>query len=638
MERRRIFTLVLACGALAANPATAQEGRVSAASLADAARQAAKNFRPVSLQDVAQAKAELAQAMSRLDAFLATGAAYKSVGWKKYLQWNDLLAVVESEQPAGDLAGTILSKLRADVTGLERPEFTRLRDAVARYLAATSAAGNGKLQDEYPKRMDDLATQLDAYAKDPAAGDAALAIGRTAGWLDNNGQVPELVASIRQAYGRPNFFGYASERFAAAGIERPIDQVTAVNDNILGTSLHGTARLVGRTTLALNDNPSAASMSILLGGTAWSNNVGYNGPVTIYSTGATSVSARKNVTMNADGLFAYATQASCGTRSSINSICAKCGLIEKIAWKKAGQQQGAAEQVASQHAAGRVAGQMDYEAGGQIAEQNARYQDKFRNPLVRRGEFPEELAFSSTPDRLQVRMLQASAGLLAAPDIEPPGHAAEHDLALRAHESVVTNYGQGVLAGYELTDLRLEKLIKDDLKGELSDELRVTLPNGQLDPEKDPWSIIFAKELPVRAKFNGGNVWLAIRADGFTRGEGDVPGKYKPAITELLEIAAAYKIEKTAKGATLRREGDVQVRFPNRANPEQITLRDSPIVTFIRRKFRSLFKDEFVGEGLVMKGEWEKAGTLQLQEVAAEQAWLRLGWNMGSPPPAVGAE
>jgi len=377
-------------------------------------------------------------------------------------------------------------------------------------------------------------------------------------------------------------------------------------------------------------------MNILLGGTAWSNNVGYNGPVTIHSTGVTSISARKSIVMNADGLFGYASQASCGTRSNINNISANCGLIERIAWKRAGQQKGQVEAVASQHAGWRVAGQMDREAGGLIAEQNTRYHEKFRDPLLRRGEFPEELTFSSTRDQLQVRMLQESAGLLAAPD-EPPGFGKDHDLALGAHESVITNYGQGVLGGYELTDLRLEKLLKDDLKTDLPEELRVTRPDGTLDPDKDPWSIIFAKELPVRAKFNGGNLWIAIRADGFTRGEGDQPGKYKPAITELLEIAAAYKIEKTDKGATLRREGDVQVRFPGRANPEQIRLGDSPIVTFIRRKFRNLFKDEFIGEGIEMKGEWAKAGRLKLAEIEADAAWLRLGWDMAVAATAAAA-
>src|SRR5207249_8071635 len=118
-------------------------------------------------------------------------------------------------------------------------------------------------------------------------------------------------------------------------------------------------------------------MNILLGGTAWSNNVGYNGPVTIHSTAATSVSARKLLMMTADGLYGYAAQAACRTSTNINDIQAKHGFIEKMAWKRAGQQKGEAEVVGSQHAAGRVAGQMNYEAGRLIAEQNSKYYEKF---------------------------------------------------------------------------------------------------------------------------------------------------------------------------------------------------------------------------------------------------------------------
>jgi hypothetical protein len=84
------------------------------------------------------------------------------------------------------------------------------------------------------------------------------------------------------------------------------------------------------------------------------------------------------------------------------------------------------------------------------------------------------------------------------------------------------------------------------------------------------------------------------------------------------------------------------VRFPNRANPDQVTIRDNAIVTFIRRKFRSLFKEEFAGEGLKFKGEWEKAGLLKLAEVQADSAWVRLGWEMtgegASPAVAAGGE
>jgi len=621
--------------------ARGEDNPAAATQLPAAAREAAKNFRPVAAQDVARQRAELAKAMSDLDAFLRTGTAYKSVGWKRYLQWDDLLAAVKGEQsPSGETITKILEKLRANQTGLERNEFTSLRDAVAEYATMQEAAADGSLKDVYAKRMEDLATQLDTYLRDRSNTDAALSIGQTVGWLQDHRQAPELVSTIRRAFGRPNFFGYASQKFAAAGVERDINQVSGISDNIMGTSLHGTAHMVGHTTLALNENSSVASMNILLGGTAWSNNVGYNGPVTIYSTGTTSISGRKNVWMDATGMHEYAAQASCGTHSNINNICANCGLIEKIAWKRAGQQKGEGEAIASQHASSRVAGQMDAEGGRLIREKNADYQAKFRNPLLRKGEFPEELNFSTTRDRVQVRMLQESSAMVGAPD-DPPGFSKDHDLAARAHESVVTNFGQGVLGGYELTDLRVEKLYKEDLKADLPEELRVTQPDGTLDPDKEPWSMVFAEQLPVRARFDKGGVWMGIRVERFNRGE-DAPGKYKPATNELVEISAQYKIEKTDKGATLRRDGDVRIRFPSRANPDQITLRDNAIVTFIRRKFRSMFKEEFKGEGLMFKGEWAKAGRLQLADIEANDAWIRLGWEMtgegASPAVAAGGE
>jgi len=602
----------------------AQEGPSSPRNLAAEAREAGKNYRAVASGDVAAARTEAAKAARDLDAFFRTGAAYKSVGWKKYLQWDNLETQLKSDQPAADSLNATLAKLRANQSGLERAEFTRLRDALAAFATASGAAANSKLQEDYPKRMEELAANLEAYAKDRSAGEAALAIGRTLGWLENNRQAPELVSSIRRTYGRPNFLGHASQRFVAAGIERDVDRVSAISDNILGTSLHGTARTVGRTTLSLVENPRAASMNILLGGTAWSNNVGYNGPVTIFSTGVTSVSGRKSIYMDAEGMHAYGAQASCGTRSNINDICAKCGLIEKIAWKRAGQQKGQAEAIASQHASWRVAAQMDSESAKLLKEQNDRYLDKFRNPLLRKGEFPEELTFSTTRDRVQVRMLQESTALLGAPD-EPPGFSSDHDLAARVHESAVINYGQVALPDYYLSDLEVVRIYRDELKREVPEEL-------QISEDKEPWAIRFANDLPALVKFRDGGVWMAIRTEGVYRGETSPGGPYRLISSELTEISANYTIEKTQAGATLKRMGDVVIRFPSRANPEQrlVSRGDFAVATLLSKKFGAMFKEEFVGEGLKMQGEWARAGTLKLQDIRSEGAWLRVGWEMAA--------
>jgi hypothetical protein len=603
------------------------------ANLAAAAREAQKNFAPVSVQEAAKAKVELASAMRELEAWLNRSGAANAAAWKKYLGWSELENVVaQDEPPAASVTSKLLSKLTANQRGLEMQPFVRTRAALEGYVNLAVAAADTMLQEHASQQLDALATRLEAYEKNPGSGDDALAIGDALGWLASSRQAAALQAAIRRKYGHPNFYASASERFAAAGIEQGVDRTTGVRDNILGTDIHGTARLTGRTTMALLENPRAATFNILLGGAAYSNNLGYNGPVTIYTTGVTSVSGTKQLQMTADGLVGYRAGANCRTHTTINGICAKCGLIEKIAWRRAGQQKAQAEAIASDHAAARVAAQMDAEAIDLIANQNERYVERFKKPLQRRGAFPSDLTFSSTAERAFIRMSQDAPDRLAAPGA-PPEHDAMHDVAVRVHESLAVNFGEAALGGVELTDVRLEKLIRDDLKAELPEELRVTLADGTLDPDKEPWSIIFAKQLPVRARFQDGGLWMAIRAEGFTRGEGDEPGAYKPAITELVEISAAYSIERTDAGATLRRDGDVKVRFPSRENPDQITVRDNAIVTFIRRKFRSLFKEEFAGQGIKLKDRWAKAGTLKLAELNSSGAWLTLGWNMQQDQP-----
>jgi len=67
--------------------------------------------------------------------------------------------VLQGEQPlTASLASKILDKLRANQTGLERNEFTQLRDALAEYSTMISAAANGK-----PARVTAIFHGPDAY-------------------------------------------------------------------------------------------------------------------------------------------------------------------------------------------------------------------------------------------------------------------------------------------------------------------------------------------------------------------------------------------------------------------------------------------------------------------------------------------
>jgi len=583
------------------------------ANLAQLARDAAGKYQAVSPQQTAKTWAELQAAIRELDTFLKNSPPENNAGWRKYLHWDELAQHAQrAEGPDPRVAEATISRLSAYENGLALPPFVRVRRALRRHLDSSQAAADQKFAEAYSKQLENLATHLENHAQTGSVEDA-LAIGRATAWLRRSQQARELTAAIERRFNRPNVYATVSERFLAAGIEDDVDRTQGVTDVILGTQIQGTARTVGRTTVDVVPNDRAAQLDILLNGQATSNTVGHNGPVTIYSTGVTSISGRKILVMNEEGLYGYGATAHCATSSNIYAIQACCNLIEQIAWNRARQQKSQAEAIAASHAAARVNGQMDAQAADLIADANQRYHEKLKSPLRSRDGFPHKLEFRSGPDQVDVTGLALGAGGLAAPDA-PPTVGAGNDVALRAHESAIVNFGEAMVGGVTLTDEKLEKIIRDDLKAEVPEELQIT-------PEKDPWSITFADESPVRAVFAGGQLGLAIRGRRFTRGD--------QALSEPIEIAAKYAIEKTQTGSKLTRQGEVEVKFLER---ERLGAQQVAFKTFLTRKFEALFKQEIVSEGIVLKGRLEKAGKLQVQEIASDKGWIAIGWQLAAPP------
>jgi hypothetical protein len=578
------------------------------------ARDAASQFQPASASEIDRSRAQLLAALDQLDALLKNSSPEFEAGWRKYLRWDELNEQARRAEGADPrVVEPILSQFSAYETGLAMRQFAGVRRALKRYLDATLAA-DPMLQEAYAKNLEALATHLENYEKTGSADDA-LAASRIVGWLRRHGQAESLASAVSRRFDRPNLYASLSERFLKAGIESDVDRTQGVTDVILGTQIYGTAHTTGRTQVELFPNDRSARFDILLTGQAASSNIGYNGPVTIHSTGLTNISGRKVMVMNEDGLYGYAATANCATSSNIYSIQSCCGLIEKLAWNRAAQQKGQAEAIASSHAAARVAGQMDAEATDLIGDTNRRYAQEVKNPLVSRDAFPQRLEFRTTADQIDVMAVeQGLAGLGAAN--APPALAPGHDVSVRAHESALVNFGDAMLGGVTLTDERLEKIIREDLKAEVPEELQIT-------PDKDPWSITFADEMPVRAMFSGGGLSMAIRGRRFTRGD--------QAVSEPLEISAKYAIEKTATGSKLTRQGEVDVKFLER---ERLSAQQVAFKTFMTRKFSALFKPEIVSEGIVLKGRLEKAGKLQLQEISSDQGWLAIGWQLAGPPAA----
>ncbi|MGV3604948.1 MAG: hypothetical protein ACO1RA_00965 [Planctomycetaceae bacterium] len=576
-------------------------------------REQATVYQPITAETVAAAKKELLEAIAALEASLNAGGPASAAGWKTFLRWDEMVAQVnKAEAPDMKVIDLVLEKFHADAAGNELPQFTRVRRALRTYSDVATISADPKAAERYAAAVEELSKHLEGYGQTRGTSDL-LGISHSLVLLKRMRQSEALVKSVGSQFQQPNLYATVSQRLLHAAMAEEIERTQAVSDNILGTSLEGTATLKGKTSVYIVPCADSAKLEIVLLGNIFSENNGRNGPVSIYSTANTSIQAHKVLCMSANGMCENPSIAAASTCSTIHDICARCGLIEKFAWKQADATKPKAEAIASGKAAARVQEQVDSQSATQVAELNQQYQDKFIAPMKRRDLFTDSLKFSSTQGLLHVSAVQAKDGQISAPDVPPASNPAQ-DVAVRLHESLIGNVSETILGGMLLTDERLVQIIRDELKAEVPEELQIT-------PEKDPWSITFAREAPVRATFSGGLVRIAIRGRRFSRGD--------QAINELAEISATYKVEPTATGSKLVRQGDVEVLFVGRdkLGAQQIAFR-----TFLRRKFEAMFKPEFVSEGLQLKGRLEKAGKLLLSDVQSEAGWISLGWKLAAKP------
>lgn len=584
-------------------------------------REQATVYQPITAETVAAAKKELTDAISALEASLNAGGPASAAGWKTFLRWDEMMAQVnKAEPPDLKVIDLVLEKYHADAAGNELSQFIRVRKALRSYSDLAAIAADPKAAERYAGAVEELSKHLESYGQTRATSDL-LGISHSLVLLKRMRQADATVKAVGAQFQRPNLYASVSQRFVNAALSENIERTQAISDNILGTSIEGTATLKGKTSVYIVPGEEAAKIEIVLMGNIYSENSGRNGPVSIYSTANTTIQAHKLLCMTSDGMCDSPARAAASTCSTIHDICARCGLIEKMAWKQADATKPKAEVVAAGKAAARVQEQVDSQSATQLVELNQQYQEKFIAPMTRRDLLTDSLKFTSQQGVLNVSAIQAKDGQIAAPDV-PPAPNGALDVSLRLHETIVGNVSETILGGMTLTDERLVQIIRDELKAEVPEELQIT-------PEKDPWSITFAREAPVRATFSGGLVRIAIRGRRFSRGD--------QAINELAEISATYKVEPTATGSKLVRQGDVEVQFVGRdkLGAQQIAFR-----TFLRRKFDAMFKPEFVSDGLQLKGRLEKAGKLQLSEVQSEAGWISLGWKLAStlaPAPATAA-
>ncbi|MDA1039577.1 MAG: hypothetical protein O3A37_04720 [Planctomycetota bacterium] len=575
-------------------------------------------FRSPSAADMDAAAAKVRAAMTPLDSLLRRSKSGEA--WKAYLDWPTLTeqaAAGSNADPATLLR--IYRRLDAEENGLEMPEFAAVRRAVGGYLDAVDAATNPAAEKVLAQRLTKLTETL-TEAATTGTTESLESLGPLLARLEGSRQAPATVARVRSAVSRPNLYLDVDENLLASAVNRIVDEHAPVNDTILGTRVRGMGHTTGFVLLDFVPSLNAAVVDLVLDATNHSSTRSSKGPVTVHTQGTTTLDARKRIMIDDQRVTSLPATASADVNTRTAGIGVKSkfakNLIRKMASKKIAEIRPQAEAISRGRAEARARQQFEAQTSGALAQAASDYQTKFRRPLLERGWYPEMLHLTTSDSTMSVVARKALSDQIAA-FTAPPAVDPDAILAARVHETMVNNAAEITLGGRTITQQFVEDQIKKN---------NGTLPESLAnDPDQPPWSITFAKRLPVQLDADDDRVKVTVRGSRFTSGDREFPA---------MDIWAAYRIEPAAGTIRLVRDGDVQIYPPGfvPGGGEKLSVAETSLRRILQKRFNKVFKEVVDVEPLDLPGELKHAGPLPMEQlVARKDGWVAAGWRKKAP-------
>jgi hypothetical protein len=137
------------------------------------------------------------------------------------------------------------------------------------------------------------------------------------------------------------------------------------------------------------------------------------------------------------------------------------------------------------------------------------------------------------------------------------------------------------------------------------------------------WSVTLAHERPLTPRFRDGQAAFTLRFSRVRHSDG--------VFEHPVEVEARFLLSESRDGPVLRREGELDVRFPGEPSLDS----RAAVEKFLRRKFGAVFPPELIFYGIVPPdgGSLGKLNQLQLAEFTTADGWMTVGYRL---KPAIG--
>jgi hypothetical protein len=560
-------------------------------------------------QAVLSAGQRLASSIRQLEQYLAAAGPDKSAAWSSWLDVPKLKQEVASPRPDLSALHSIEERFYENKEGLERPAFVAVRRQLRAFLTAHEYAAADAPGELFRRRLAELDQHLTRLSLQPLEADAHRA-GLLLAWfeaLDDNSAA--LAREARSRLCSPNAVAQASARLANLLLQRNVQQRNYISETVLGSFTRGLAITQGQVSMAMVPSDDHGTLEVRLQGRVMAPaNVAERGRITVYNTSFTSLDARKQVSINDEGLRLARATASGATSIRIQDIDAP-RIAQRIAWRRASRLLPEAEALTSRRAESEAAARLDQQAGASLGNVNEVFCQKIRAPLIRLNALPAQMRFWTDAAHLRLSLAQHNETQLAAAG-PPPSLSASYDLAGSVHESMINNLCESLLSG---------RTIDDETWLDMMHLLLGSQPRPLwVHDRAERWAVVLAGEQPLSAQFQDDQLGLILRLSEVQRGD--------QTLRQAVEIEARFIPQITADGPELVRDGELEIRMTGDLDLES----SASLHAFLARKFGAVFPPVLHFHGLMPPtgGSLGKLRQLTPAEFGSTGGWLRLAYQL----------
>ncbi len=498
------------------------------------------------------------------------------------------------------------------------PFFLSIQNSFDRFYFRYFYAADDNLESKFDAKMTSLAEQ---YTLLVTANDrqAAAQIGPLLGWLEDAGQVPDLITAVRRKHSLPNLHVSISEQLLNKLGQRPINDSRPVAECLLGRFIQGTAMTNGSVNIETVNDFNQAHISIKLAGQINSKTYTKTGPITAYASGNGVFEARRSVLANIGGFTSGAPYAAARLQSNLDCVDAKLKIIRRIANKQYLKDKNLSEGISAGRIEKRLTDQFVQETHTVLKDGQAKVKEMGSN-AVESSRFIPEVYLSTTSSHLLAAGMKSTHAMLAATN-PAPRVSYSPDVQINVNETIASNYLDGYFNGKKFTR---EELFDQAM------ELTGEAPEALQADDEDEWAIWFARERPIQFEFENGQLGITVTARRFSKGD--------QSETVDLRIKLTFRMERKDEHLELVRQGKTVVEL---VNPEQSNARRSSFRTFLERQLNKETGEESAiilpDELLLLKevpelAENEALNQMKLVQCRIEDGWMTLGWNHYDQP------